>query len=137
MPWRPRECAASPARTGVERVSTRDSPRASSRLRRAAIERKDLGRVQEPARIEHGFDPHLQTKLVLIELNAHEIALFDADPMLAGVGQTTWESLTPFLDDSGSNFFVRNIVHAILELHGDGHRRAGFPADGPPLWLQA
>jgi len=24
-----------------------------------------------------------------------------------------------------------------LELHGDGHRRAGFPADGPPLWLQA
>ena len=44
----------------------------------------------------------------------------DADPMLAGVGQTTWESLTPFLDDSGSNFFVRNIVRAILELHGDG-----------------
>jgi len=24
-----------------------------------------------------------------------------------------------------------------LELHGDGHRRAVFPADGPPGWVQA
>ncbi|MSU25016.1 MAG: hypothetical protein EXS32_14510 [Opitutus sp.] len=44
----------------------------------------------------------------------------DSDPMLAGAGPTTWESLVPFLDHSGSNSFVRNLVRAIVELHGDG-----------------
>ncbi len=44
----------------------------------------------------------------------------DSDPMLAGAGPTTWESLAPFLDHSGSNFFVRNLVRAVVELHGDG-----------------
>ena len=44
----------------------------------------------------------------------------DSDPMLAAAGPTTWESLAPFLDHSGSNFFVRNLVRAIIELHGGG-----------------
>ena len=44
----------------------------------------------------------------------------DADPMLAAAGPTTWESLAPFLDLSGSSFFVRNLVRAIVELHGSG-----------------
>jgi hypothetical protein len=45
-----------------------------------------------------------------------------ADPMLAAAGPTTWEALAPFLDHSGSNFFVRNLVHAVVELHGRGAR---------------
>lgn len=44
----------------------------------------------------------------------------DADPMLATAGPTTWEALAPFLDHSGSNFFVRNMVRAVVELHGGG-----------------
>ena len=44
----------------------------------------------------------------------------DADPMLAAVGPTTWEALVPFLDHSGSNFFVRNLVRAVIDLHGGG-----------------
>ncbi|MSU35626.1 MAG: hypothetical protein EXS36_11040 [Pedosphaera sp.] len=46
--------------------------------------------------------------------------LRDSDPMLAATGPTTWEALAPFLDRSGSNSFVRNLVQAIVELHGSG-----------------
>ncbi len=42
------------------------------------------------------------------------------DPMLAAAGPTSWEALAPFLDRSGSNAFVRNLVRAITELHGNG-----------------
>jgi hypothetical protein len=42
----------------------------------------------------------------------------EGDPMLAGVPPTTWEALTPFLERSGSNSFVRNLVRAVTELHG-------------------
>lgn len=44
----------------------------------------------------------------------------DSDPMLAATGPTTWEALVPFLDFSGSNSFVRNLVRAVVELHGSG-----------------
>jgi len=44
----------------------------------------------------------------------------DADPMLAAAPETTWEALQPFLNQCGSNSFVRNLVHAIGELHGNG-----------------
>lgn len=44
----------------------------------------------------------------------------EGDPMLAGVPPTTWEALTPFLERSGSNSFVRNLVRAVTELHGGG-----------------
>ena len=43
-----------------------------------------------------------------------------ADPMLAPTGPTTWEALAPFLEHSGSNSFVRNLVGAVTELHGSG-----------------
>ncbi len=43
-----------------------------------------------------------------------------ADPMLAAAGPTTWEALVPFLDHSGSNSFVRNLIRAVVELHGRG-----------------
>jgi hypothetical protein len=42
------------------------------------------------------------------------------DPMFAAAGPTTWEALAPFLERSGSNAFVVNLVRAITELHGDG-----------------
>jgi hypothetical protein len=44
----------------------------------------------------------------------------DSDPMLAATAATTWESLRPFLEKSGSNSFVRNLVRGITELHGHG-----------------
>ena len=34
--------------------------------------------------------------------------------------KTTWEALAPFLEQSGSNGFVRNLVSAVTELHGNG-----------------
>jgi hypothetical protein len=33
---------------------------------------------------------------------------------------TTWEALAPFLEKSGSNSFVRNLVRAVAELYGNG-----------------
>lgn len=44
----------------------------------------------------------------------------DNDPMLTAAGPATWESLAPFLENSGSNSFVRNLVRAVTELYGDG-----------------
>lgn len=44
----------------------------------------------------------------------------ERDPMLAGTGPTSWEGLAPFLENSGSNSFVRNLVRAITELYGTG-----------------
>ena len=44
----------------------------------------------------------------------------DNDPMLTAVGPTSWESLAPYLENSGSNSFVRNLIRAITELHGNG-----------------
>ena len=41
----------------------------------------------------------------------------DSDPMLAAAGPTTWEALAPFLENSGSNSFVRNLVRAVTELY--------------------
>ena len=44
----------------------------------------------------------------------------DNDPMLAATGPRSWEALAPFLEHSGSNSFVRNLVRAVTELHGSG-----------------
>src|SRR5258705_3727257 len=46
----------------------------------------------------------------------------ESDPMLEATGPTTWEALAPFLEKSGSNSFVRNLVCAITELHGAGEK---------------
>ncbi|MBL9135074.1 MAG: amidohydrolase family protein [Verrucomicrobiales bacterium] len=43
-----------------------------------------------------------------------------SDPMLDAAPATTWEALAPYLESSGSNSFVRNLVTAICELHGAG-----------------
>lgn len=44
----------------------------------------------------------------------------DEDPMLGQVPPTSWETLAPFLERSGSSSFVRNLVRAVTELHGAG-----------------
>src|SRR5437868_5131445 len=42
----------------------------------------------------------------------------EADPMLVPAGPSTWEDLEPFLEQHGSNSFVRNLVWAVTQLYG-------------------
>lgn len=51
------------------------------------------------------------------------------DPMLAAAAPTSWESLAPYLERSGSNNFVRNLTGAVTELYG-----AGQTAITPQNW---
>jgi hypothetical protein len=44
----------------------------------------------------------------------------ESDPMLVASGPTTWKQLAPFLENSGSNSFIRNLSRAVTELHGSG-----------------
>src|ERR1051325_7103752 len=46
----------------------------------------------------------------------------DEDPMLSATPPTTWEALAPYLENSGSNSFVRNLVAALSDIYelGDG-----------------
>ena len=44
----------------------------------------------------------------------------NSDPMLAETGPATYEALAPFLENSGSNSFVRNLLSGIVDLHGNG-----------------
>ena len=62
------------------------SGRSFRRFRRgsARIEREDLAGVQEPMGIEHALDAHLHGEIGARELHAHEVALLDADAVLAG-----------------------------------------------------
>ena len=41
----------------------------------------------------------------------------EEDPMLAATAPTTWEALAPYLENSGSSSFVRNLVCALCELY--------------------
>src|SRR3954447_13023008 len=49
----------------------------------SAVQREDLGRVEEPRRIEHGPHTHLLLKVLRGELDRHQVALLDADAVLA------------------------------------------------------
>src|SRR3954468_5138376 len=49
----------------------------------SAFQREDLGGVEQPCRIEHGPDAHLLLKVLRGELDRHQVALLDADAMLA------------------------------------------------------
>ncbi len=40
-----------------------------------------------------------------------------ADPMLADVGAVTWAEIAPYVERSGSNAFVRNLLRALGELY--------------------
>ena len=51
----------------------------------AAVQlRKHLARVQQPVGIEGAFDPLLVGQIAFVEHRSHQVALFDADPVLAG-----------------------------------------------------
>src|SRR3954451_21933982 len=50
----------------------------------SAFQREDLSGVEQPCRIEHGPDAHLLLKVLRGELDRHQVALLDADPVLAG-----------------------------------------------------
>ena len=39
------------------------------------------------------------------------------DPMFAGVGPGSWEEVAKFVEDSGSNAFVRNLIWALTDLY--------------------
>src|SRR3954466_1266852 len=45
------------------------------------------------------------------------------DPMLSAMPPTTWEALAPYLENSGSNSFVRNLVNTLTELYGIAERQ--------------
>ena len=45
----------------------------------------------------------------------------ERDPMMAAAGPTTWETLVPYLEHSGSSSFVRNLVRGVTDLYGDGN----------------
>jgi uncharacterized protein len=42
----------------------------------------------------------------------------EEDPMIAASREATWERIEPFVIGSGSNHFVRNLVHGLDELYG-------------------
>lgn len=50
----------------------------------------------------------------------------EEDPMLAGGAETSWEALAPYLERSGSSFFVRNLVNGIAELYGEAPTRENW-----------
>ena len=62
----------------------------------------------------------LNREVNLLQLFQQSYAGWTQDPMLTAAGPATWESLAPFLENSGSNSFVRNLVRAVMELYGDG-----------------
>ena len=45
---------------------------------------ENLARIEQPVRIEGAFDALLLVEIGLVEHRAHEVALLDADAMLAG-----------------------------------------------------
>ena len=111
---------------------------------------------------EHHFPRHLQRREVnLIQLFEQSYAgwtqfrpyplpseMADFHPPPETAGPTTWEALVPYLDHSGSNAFVRNLVEALTDLYGqdkaeitpdnwqaldavvrERHRDPGWPAE--------
>src|SRR5579871_1814006 len=80
---------------------------------------------------EHHFPEILQSRDVdLLQLFRQSYAGWSpptsaADPIPAG--PTTWEALRPFLEEKGSNAFVRNLVRAVSDLYGLGE--AGITKD--------
>ena len=54
--------------------------------------RKDLTRVQQAIRIESAFEALLMCQVALVEHCSHEVALFDADPVLTGQHATDFDA---------------------------------------------
>src|SRR5580704_13406517 len=54
--------------------------------------RKDLARVQQAIRIESAFEALLVRQVALVEHCSHEVALFDADPVLTRQHSTDFDA---------------------------------------------
>src|SRR3954454_20457423 len=50
----------------------------------SAFQREDVSGVEQPCRIEHGPDTNLLLKVLRRKLDRHQVALLNADPVLAG-----------------------------------------------------
>src|SRR5262249_52022253 len=64
--------------------SPRSCRRRTSRACRTHVEREDLGRVEKPVRVERQLEADLLVEIGLVELRRHQVALLDADAVLAG-----------------------------------------------------
>jgi hypothetical protein len=53
---------------------------------------KDLARVEQAIRIESAFEALLVRQVALVEHCSHEVALFDADPVLTGQYSTNFDA---------------------------------------------
>ena len=53
---------------------------------------EDLTRVQQAIRIESAFEALLVRQVALVEHRSHKVALFDADPVLAGKHSTDFDA---------------------------------------------
>src|SRR5438067_9403223 len=53
---------------------------------------KDLARVEQAIRIESAFEALLVCEVALVEHRSHEVALFDADPVLSGQHSTDFDA---------------------------------------------
>jgi hypothetical protein len=72
------------AASASEAGSNRSFGHGFTRLSHVEVEREDLGRIHQPARIEGGTHAHLLVQIGLGELVQHQVALFDADAVFAG-----------------------------------------------------
>src|SRR5260370_35601573 len=53
---------------------------------------KHLARVQQAIRVESAFEALLVRQVALVEHRSHEVALFDADPVLTGQYSTDFDA---------------------------------------------
>src|SRR3954452_15364720 len=61
------------ARPGMTVALSRPSP----------VQREHLGGIEQPRWVEHGAHAHLLLQVLRVELERHQVALFDADAVLA------------------------------------------------------
>src|SRR5262249_6435692 len=74
--------ASEPRQIGEARLAAVDVD--APQLGAAVQRREDLARVEQRIGVEHALHPLLLGQIRLVEHCRHEIALLDADPMLAG-----------------------------------------------------
>jgi hypothetical protein len=87
--------------------------------------REDLGRVEEPRRIEDAFHAHLLVEIGRGVLVGHQVALLDADAMLAG--QATAD-LDAELQDIGAGLLGLAELDRIVGIEQDQRMRLPSPA---------
>src|SRR5262249_26470395 len=74
--------ASEPRQIGKARGAGMDMD--AAQLSAAMKLREDLAGIEQPVRVEGAFEAELMVEVDLVEHRRHEVALFDADAMLAG-----------------------------------------------------